>query len=161
MVGIPDCDGADAESLGFGDGYSHCALGDDLTHTVLSIDDGEASLVAYDVDGGHRGHDALAQSFDVPAGTQYAVGLVSPQVGLDQRIGYEPRIRVRNAVSTKELSDTGFQPTRNDRCCPFAHFRFQYRWRPTTMSRTLSMYRGMVARAADRRLPGVVSGASD
>ena len=72
-------------------------IGRALAHRVAAIDHGQRAGIDDQLRLGNGGADARPQSGKVPRQAQDTVRLVAPEIGLDQRVGDEPRVRFRHA----------------------------------------------------------------
>ncbi len=68
-----------------------------LSDAVVSVDETHGTCIDQLFDLRRWPHYLVAQAIEIPAQSQHPVRLVSPQIGLHQRIGDQPRIGLRHA----------------------------------------------------------------
>jgi hypothetical protein len=78
--------------LGALDGFLHGERGQHVSDAVMAVDHCDRARIHDEFRFGHRVHDLIQYAITIPAEAQHAVGLVSPQVRLHQRVGDEPAI---------------------------------------------------------------------
>jgi hypothetical protein len=97
MVGVAQRHRGDAVRLGPADGVAHGMGRQHLAHRVAAVDDRDGAGIDHEGRLGNGRADAGLQPRQVPGQAQHAVRLVTPQVGLDQRVGDQPGICRRHA----------------------------------------------------------------
>ena len=146
MIGIADRDRADAMGLGAPDHVARGMGGHDLAHAVMAVDHADRA----DIDDLLRRRDRLGraglQARDIPGQAHQPMGLMAPQIGLDQRVGRQPRVVRRHADLGIGGGGEGEQPFGRER-----HEATMVR-KPTAWSR----YRASI-RAAPSMLNGLVT----
>jgi hypothetical protein len=68
-----------------------------LANAVVAVNHGNRARVDHDLGGSDRVHHAMAKAVEVPAEPEHPMGLMAPQVGLHQRVGYQPSIGLGQA----------------------------------------------------------------
>ena len=79
------------------DGTTTVTLKEGKVTVFAAIDHGQRAGIDDQLRLGNGGADARPQSGKVPRQAQDTVRLVAPEIGLDQRVGDEPRVRFRHA----------------------------------------------------------------
>ena len=97
------------------DRFVHGGDGGDLADALLRVHDGDGAGVDHRLGAAGGLHDAGAQAFEIPGGAEHAVGLVAPEVGLDQAVGDEGGVVRRDAAGGEEAGDEGGEGVRDRR----------------------------------------------
>ena len=97
MIGIAQRHGADAVRLGPPDHVPGGMGGQHLAHAVMAVDHADGADIDDIFRRGDRLGDTGFQPRRVPWQAHDAMGLMAPEIGLDQRVGGEMGVRRRHA----------------------------------------------------------------
>ena len=68
-----------------------------MTNAVVTVDHRNGAGIDNELGFGHWFHHAVADAIEIPTEAQHAVRLMSPEVGLHQRVSYKARVALRHA----------------------------------------------------------------
>ena len=106
VAGIADNDHAHAVFLGLVDSHSHRLVSDDLTHTVMTVNDGGGGGLFDDLKVGYGVLDTCFDAVKVDGfEAVYTVGLNAALVAFKQNIRAYFRVLTRDAVANKAVYD--------------------------------------------------------
>ena len=89
----------DSDAVFFCPAHGFCArpFGQHLADAIAAVDNCHGTRINHKFRISDRGHDSISNSIKIPAQPQDPVGLVSPQIGLNQGVGYQACISIRHA----------------------------------------------------------------